>query len=78
MKTVISILDPIFQEAEQQVQKLGMSRSELHTRAVVVFLEEQRQENITARLNELYEKEPSQLDPVIAQIQFASLPEDEW
>ena len=78
MKTAISIPDPIFQEAEQLAQKLGMSRSELFTRAVVAFLEEKRQENITARLNKLYEKEPSQLDPVIAQIQFASLPEDEW
>ena len=78
MKTAISIPDPIFQEAEQLAQKLGMSRSELFTRAVTAFLKEKRQENITARLNELYEKEPSQLDPVIAQIQFASLPEDEW
>ena len=78
MKTAISIPDPIFQEAEQLAQKLGMSRSELFTRAVAAFLEEKRQENITARLNELYEKEPSQLDPVIARIQFASLPEDEW
>lgn len=78
MKTAISIPDPIFQEAEQLAQKLGMSRSELFTRAVAAFIEEKRQENITARLNELYEKEPSQLDPVIARIQFASLPEDEW
>jgi len=59
-------------------QKLGMSRSELFTRAVVAFLEEQRQENITARLNELYKSETSRLDPVIAQMQFASLPEDQW
>ncbi|NKQ34214.1 MAG: ribbon-helix-helix protein, CopG family [Chloroflexi bacterium] len=78
MKTAISIPDPIFQEAEQLAKKLGMSRSELFTRAVAAFLEEKRQENITARLNKLYEKEPSQLDPVIARIQFASLPEDEW
>ena len=78
MKTAISIPDPIFQEAEQLAKKLGMSRSELFTRAVAAFLEEKRQENITARLNDLYEKEPSQLDPVIARIQFASLPEDEW
>ena len=78
MKTAISIPDPIFQEAEQLAKRLGMSRSELFTRAVAAFLEEKRQENITARLNDLYEKEPSQLDPVIARIQFASLPEDEW
>jgi len=78
MKTAISIPDPIFQEAEQLAQKLGLSRSELFTRAVVAFLKEKRQENITARLNELYENEPSQLDPLIARIQFASLPEDEW
>lgn len=33
---------------------------------------------ITKRLNEVYSEEPSDLDPVVAAIQAASLPHDDW
>jgi metal-responsive CopG/Arc/MetJ family transcriptional regulator len=38
MKTVISIPDDVFRQAEHAAKRLGMTRSELFTRAVRDFL----------------------------------------
>lgn len=38
MKTAISIPDDVFREAERAAKRLGMSRSELFTRAAIEFL----------------------------------------
>lgn len=78
MKIAISIPDDIFQQAEAEAKKLGVSRSELYRRAVECFLEEQRGKAITQALNELYATESSELDPVLAKLQYASLDREEW
>ena len=38
----------------------------------------QRNDAIIEALNEIYGKETSSLDPVIQNLQFSSLPKDEW
>jgi hypothetical protein len=38
----------------------------------------QRDDPITEALNEIYGKETSSLDPIIQNLQFGSLPKDEW
>jgi hypothetical protein len=38
MKTAISIPDEVFEQAERAAKRLGMSRSELFTRAAIEFL----------------------------------------
>jgi hypothetical protein len=48
VKTAISIPDEVFEQAERYAKKLGVSRSELFTRAVKGFLEQQRAQEITA------------------------------
>ena len=78
MKTAISIPDSLFEEAEEAAKRLGMSRSELYAKAVKTFLAALRKENITQQLNEVYAKEPSELDDVIARMQWASIPEEQW
>ena len=78
MKTSISIPEPIFEAAERLAGRLHLSRSELYAKAVSAYVREYSDEEITAKLNEVYEDEDSGLDPVIEKIQFASLPTDDW
>ena len=78
MKTAISLPDPIFEEAEVLAQQLGMSRSELYTEALKAYLRRHNREQILSKLNEVYAKESSELDPVMAKMQFMSLPREDW
>jgi hypothetical protein len=94
MKTEISIPDSIFAAAQELAAKLGVSLSELYTRAVTDLVaryhgqkQDQKPDNewehlsdeeITARLNEVYEREPSYLDPVVAQLQAIAIGVEEW
>lgn len=80
MKTAISIPDPVFKSGEQLAARLRMSRSELYTTALKVFLDEHREEAITSRLNAVYgaESEPSTLESGLVQLQQRSLSNDKW
>jgi metal-responsive CopG/Arc/MetJ family transcriptional regulator len=82
MKTAISIPDPIFAEAETLASRLGISRSELFTRAVKRLLAEHRDRAVTARLDEVYERESSSLEPQLTELQNRALRtsggEDKW
>ena len=55
MKTASSIRDEIFAAAERTAKALGMSRSELYTRAVDEFVARHSGEQVTDRLNAVYE-----------------------
>ncbi|NOR11977.1 MAG: hypothetical protein GQ545_01865 [Candidatus Aminicenantes bacterium] len=78
MKTAISIPDSIFKAAEKMAQRLGFSRSELYAKAVAEYLQKHRNDGTTRKLDEIYAKESSQLDPGIQALQSASIDEDEW
>ncbi len=78
MKTAISLPDPIFEEAEALAQQLGMSRSELYTKALKAYLKRYNRERMLSQLNEVYSQESSELDPVMAKMQFMSLPPEDW
>ncbi len=78
MKTAISLPDSVFKEAEALAQRLGLSRSELYTNALKAHLKKYKSSQILQKLNHVYSEEPSELDPVIAKIQFLSLPSEDW
>ncbi len=78
MKTAISIPDPVFDAADDLADRLGLSRSALYTQAISEFLERHRSDLVTEKLNRVYSEAPSHLDPVLHQIQVASLPQEEW
>jgi hypothetical protein len=46
MKTAISVPDDVFEQAERAAKRLGLSRSELFTRAVRAFLDSRLEQNI--------------------------------
>lgn len=79
MKTAISIPNDIFYSAERAAKRLRMSRSRLYTKAIVAYVEQNREDGVTAALNKVYEERTeSALDPVLGQLQEASLPKEPW
>ena len=78
MKTAISVPDAIFSRAEVFARRRRMSRSALFTVAVDEYVRQHRAEDVTSRLNEIYAREDSSLDPVLEAMQTISLPREEW
>lgn len=78
MKTAISIPDAIFEAAERVARKLGISRSELYARAVAQLVDAYNRDEVTARLDAVYADEPSELDPVLAEMQFHVMDHEDW
>jgi metal-responsive CopG/Arc/MetJ family transcriptional regulator len=80
MKTAISIPDSLFSAADRLARRLGISRSELFQRAMKEFLRENRSEGVTKALNQVYgdDYEKAELDPVLAQLQAASIAKEDW
>ncbi len=78
MKTAISIPNNVFERAESLARKLKISRSELFTEAVKVYLKENHVEDVTAKLDEVYGNANSNLDNNLLKAQTASLPKEEW
>ena len=78
MKTAISIPDPIFQSAEQLAHRLGMSRSELYSKAVTEYLNEHKTQGVTEQLNAIYGNTDSELEADFYSMQFNSIEGEEW
>ncbi|HEV8241740.1 MAG TPA: hypothetical protein VGS57_20425 [Thermoanaerobaculia bacterium] len=78
MKTAISLPDEVFEAAEELADQLGMSRSRLYAEAVAEFVASHRNDDVTERLNAVYAKTDSQLDPVLEELQSRSVSRDEW
>jgi metal-responsive CopG/Arc/MetJ family transcriptional regulator len=78
MKTAVSIPDPIFYAAEALAKRLGMSRSELFSRALEAYLEAHKHDSVREALDAIYSQELSRLDETLAHMQWASLPKEDW
>ncbi len=78
MKTAISLPDSVFEQAEALAQQLGISRSELYTKALQAYLKRYNRDQILLKLNQVYAEESSELDSVMARMQFMSLPHEDW
>ena len=80
MKTAISVPDHIFEAAEQLAKRLGVSRSQLYTKAVSSYVREHQNEGITESLDRVYGPggEESRLDAEIIKLQLRSLSKEAW
>jgi metal-responsive CopG/Arc/MetJ family transcriptional regulator len=78
MKTAISLPDPVFEQAEALAQQLGVSRSELYTKALQAYLKRYNRDQRLLKLNQVYARESSELDPVMVRMQIMSLPHEDW
>jgi len=80
MKTAISIPDPIFESAEKLAKRLGISRSQLYSKAVDALVEQHRYNGVTEQLDAVYEvhSDASRLPQDAETLQLRSLDGDEW
>ncbi|MBD2491063.1 hypothetical protein [Aulosira sp. FACHB-615] len=78
MKTAISLPDSVFEEAEALAKHLGISHSELYTKALQAYLQKHNRNQILNQLNQVYSQESAELDPVLAKMQFMSLSQEDW
>jgi metal-responsive CopG/Arc/MetJ family transcriptional regulator len=78
MKTAISIPDEIYHSADQLAKRLGVSRSELYSKAVLNYINAHKNDAVTKALDQIYAKEKSEIDPVINVMQLKSLPKEAW
>jgi metal-responsive CopG/Arc/MetJ family transcriptional regulator len=80
MKTAISLPDVMFEAADRLARRLGMSRSELVQRALLQYLKDHNQAGVTEALNAVYAEDPAdgRVDPLLAKLQGASLPREDW
>jgi metal-responsive CopG/Arc/MetJ family transcriptional regulator len=76
MKTAISMPDHVFRDGEALAKRLGVSRSELYSRAVSQFVANYREDEITEQLNQIYSQQESALDPAWLMAQTSVLSED--
>ena len=80
MKITISIPDRLFEAAERCAKRLGMSRSELYSKAVACYVDEKLSLSLRERLDAIYGVAPesSQLDAETATIQSQSIATEKW
>jgi len=78
MKTEISVPNPIYEAAERLAAALGMSLSEFYVAALTAYVAAHQNGDVTKRLDEVYAKEPSTMDPDMVAIQIASIGREKW
>jgi metal-responsive CopG/Arc/MetJ family transcriptional regulator len=78
MKDAVYIPDPVFKAADKLAKRMGVSRSRLYSVALQRLVQDHDDDAITAKLNEVYSKESSSLDPVLQSIQSRSVTKGEW
>ena len=78
MKIAISLPDDLFESADELAERMGVSRSELYARAVAECLAKHRNEDVTAKLNEVFGEETSGIDSPLRKAQSRSVSSSEW
>ena len=78
MKTEVSVPNPIYEAAQRLAKELGMSLSEFYVAALAAYVATYQNGDITKRLDEVYSKENSKLEPGLVAIQIASIGEEKW
>ena len=78
MKTAISLPDKLFESTDALAKRLGLSRSQLIATALTEFVAKHRGRDVTRRLDAVYSREASALDPATRRLQARALGTDPW
>ena len=78
VKIAISVPDEVFEEAERALRHLKISRSRFYTQAAQDYLRKVGSEPITERLDAVYSKESSKLDPLVEALSVEVLQREKW
>lgn len=77
MKTAVSVPDRTFVRADALARRLGISRSELYSRALEAFLGPPADDEITAALDAVHTAQADELDPSVRRAQLRAIG-DTW
>jgi len=78
MKVAISLPDPLFRAAETLARKLRKSRSQLYAEALAEYVGTRGAAALKARLDAVYRKESSDIDPALKYAQLERLSREAW
>lgn len=78
VKTAVSLPDKLFRQAETAARKLKVSRSQLYANAIEEYLKRRKDDEITAKLNEILAHESSELDPGLERAQWEAIGVERW
>jgi metal-responsive CopG/Arc/MetJ family transcriptional regulator len=78
VKTAISLPEERFNQLEEMARRLGLKRSQVISAALAEYLERRREDQITERLDAVYEQDAPELDPILARMQFSTLVHEDW
>lgn len=80
MKTAISVNDQLLSDADRAAREMGLSRSRLIATALEAYLRRRRQEETTARLNEVFaEDDPAEARTLkLMKAKFRSSIKESW
>jgi predicted transcriptional regulator len=78
MKTAISVPDEVFAEADRLAERLGKTRSQLYTEALVEFLIRYDPDTVTQRLSEIWDSICEPEDRFVSETSRSVLENVEW
>ncbi|MGQ0673157.1 MAG: hypothetical protein ACT4N2_09805 [Hyphomicrobium sp.] len=78
MKIAISLPDDLFEAAEAEAERMGVSRSKLHQLALEQYLKLAKSDEIKRRLTESYTRSPEPVDPFIQALADETMRRMEW
>ena len=78
MKVAVSIPDPIFKEAERVSRRMRVPRSHLYARALEAYANVHSGPEVTQRLNDVYARISSKVEPATAATSLEILRREKW
>jgi len=78
MKTAISLPDALFKSGDALAKRLGLSRSELYSRALAEYVAKHDGHDLTQRLNAVYANEDSRIDAGLMNAQLRAMRHNPW
>lgn len=78
MKVAVSVPDAVFEAADRLARERGVPRSQVFTEALRDYVERHGAQGVTARLNEVYAREGSDVVPALRGAQYAVLDDEAW
>ncbi len=78
MKVAISLPDPVFAAAEQLAKELCVPRSQLYAEAIAQYLDGRDSTAITAKLNNVYSEQQSEVPAEFASAQLVVVRNEAW
>lgn len=78
MKVAVSVPDPIFDAAERLAKARRVPRSQVFSEALEAYVAKHDASAVTAKLDAIYGREASAVDPALATAQYAALIHETW